>query len=621
MALSADSEKPPAGALADIASENSSLSSGRLFANGQEMLSRCVNSRKRAVKADAVKTQQTVTTVYKENMTEKTEIQRIDLAKALSSNRLSSRGAAHKMELNLALSSNGRSVRSYFRTTAQEIHNLLDRAQANIPVCQDDIAYLKDKFCHGYVMNLREDRMTTFANIALTFSIIAKNQVVDVATQLDLAKATFDASLDSSYDGCRLKFLKMFQLCAESSNAKLPENVTKILREFQKSSECTRDMKKILWIILKKDDSNLQDSFAAALEILQHTKGEQDEMARDSTEYIWEQVANPVRALHLEERVSFSSTLIAILIGAEKSYYSLDTASQVAAILDDFLAHDPEELPRALKEGFEARLTNFQESSHVYASWGDKDSEPHQKLYKKSIIGIILKTVSHPKFDSGPSTISLLDILSILVQPALDPDTDQRLAAHIIIVLGNVAIQKKVSHIPGVERLASRLRIKDGVDADGVIWLDSDQMAKPMGFKYVSAVIAQMLLQLIFTSKEPLQYATTLDEITAAIGLSPDKNTQIRCAECVFHAVVNRYPNMTEKYLWLLLPLTKSAVADIRINCTAAYCLLLEHLTYSERKQTLTASELTDLALMYTFEPVVLLGCDGKLNLKWESAF
>ncbi|XP_055355082.1 uncharacterized protein LOC129600552 [Paramacrobiotus metropolitanus] len=608
ISLSIHGEKPREAMLIDIASDKFSGSTDEMFASGQEMLGRCVSSGKSAVKADAVNTQQTVTTVYKENMSEKTELQRIDLAKALNSSRASSRGTAHKMEINPALSSKGDSVRSYFRSTAQEIDNLLARAQANMAVCQDDIVYLKDKFCYGYVGNFWEGRITTFANIALTFSVIAKNQIVDDTIQEDLAKITFDASLDGSYDECRLLFLKMFQLCAERSNSKLPEKVTKILLKFQKNSECTRDMKKILWVILKKDDSNLQESFAAALEILQHAKEEQDEMTRDSIEYIWEQVVNPARALHLEKSLTFSSTLIDILSGSEKGQYGLDTASQVAAILDDLLSHVPGELPQAVSEGIQTLLSSFKEAWKVYSNWSEKDSEPHRRLYIQSVIAIILNTLSHRKFDA--SRIDSLDVLPIMVHLALDPETDQRLVAHIIIVLGNLVIEKKVSHIPGVEQLASRLKLNDAIDEDGMIRLDSDQTTKTVGLKYVSAVIAQMLLQLIFIPEEPLRYATTLDEIKAAINTSPDKNTQIRCAECIFHAVVNSYPDMTDKYLWPLLPLTSSAVADVRINCTAAYCLLLERVTFSERKHVLTTNELTDLSLMYTYEPVVLSGRD-----------
>ncbi|XP_055356566.1 uncharacterized protein LOC129601721 [Paramacrobiotus metropolitanus] len=326
--LSANIGKPPAVAPMDLVCETSNWSSGRLIASGQEMLGRYVCTGKNAVKADAVKSQQTVTTVYKENMSEKTELQQIDLAKALNSSRASSRGNVQKMEINPALSNKGSSVRSYFRTTAQEVNNLSARAQANMAVCQDDIVYLKDKFCNGYVGNLWESRMTTFANIAMTFSIIAKNQVVEDATQLDLAKSAFAASLDKGYDDCRLKFLKMYKLCAERNNGKLSENVAKILLKFQtKSTECTRDMKKTLWVILKKDDNNLQANFAAAMEILHHAKGEQDEIIRESIEYIWEQVVHPVRALNLEKNLSFSSTLADILTGRNRGQYGLKIAS------------------------------------------------------------------------------------------------------------------------------------------------------------------------------------------------------------------------------------------------------------------------------------------------------
>ncbi|XP_055354382.1 uncharacterized protein LOC129600024 [Paramacrobiotus metropolitanus] len=67
---------------------------------------------------------------------------------------------------------------------------------------------------------------------------------------------------------------------------------------------------------------------------------------------------------------------------------------------------------------------------------------------------------------------------------------------------------------------------------------------------------------------------------------------------------------MTDKYLWFLVPLTTSSVTDVRINCTAAYCLLLEQAMSSKRMQSLTASELNDLTLMYTFEPIILSGRD-----------
>ncbi|XP_055344805.1 uncharacterized protein LOC129592727 [Paramacrobiotus metropolitanus] len=614
ISVSVGGKKPSAAAPIDIVSENSSWSSERLLASGQEMLRQCVNSGKSAVKADAVKTQQTVTTVYKENMSEKTELQRIDLAKALNSSRASNRGTAQKMEINPALISKGSSVRSYFRSTAQEIDNLLARAQANMAVCQDDIVYLKDKFCYGYVGNFWEGRMTTFANIALAFSLIAKNQVVDDATQLELAKSTFEASLDRGYDDCRLKFLKMYHLCAERSNGKLPEKVLKILLNFQtKSSECTRDMKKMLWVILKKDDNNMQESFAVALDIVKLATGEQDEVTQHSIEYIWEQVVHPGRALNLEKSLSFSSTLVDILTGQNKGHYGLKTAASVAAVLNDLMAHAHEKLPRAISESIQSLLTTVEQASTLYSHWNRKDSEAIQKLYVQSIIGITLKTLSHPKFNVSDRNSK--ETIRMLVQHALYLETDRQLAANIIVVVGNLVIAKKVSLIPGVERLASRLKFNDAIDEDGVIRLNADHNTKAVGLQYVTAVISEMLLQLIFLPKNSLNSSVPLDEILAAIHSSPDKNTQIRCAECVFHAAINRYSFLTDKHLWPLLALTTSAVTDVRINCTAAYCLLLERVTFSERKQTLTAGALTDLALMFSFEPVLLSGRDFTMEI------
>jgi len=288
------------------------------------------------VKADAVKTQQVISTNYKQNISEKSEVESISLANALNSGR--SKSVARTLAPTISPGESGGSGSDmwFYQSTGSGITTLHDLATRGKTIKEDDINWLVGKTVEGYYITNLTVTLYEQGRIAGIFQMISKYQKLQEEWLTSLAKNYFSKELDASYESILEKFLSAFLTYAEVNPGILPSRVEEYLNSFKRFNTCTALMRKLIWKTLVQNDDNYMESFKSSLAAIQEYND--TEYIFDHLDYIGSQVAIEYRANHLETSSPYMEILLGITMDAG---YSTKVRSRVAEIIESYLDWDP----------------------------------------------------------------------------------------------------------------------------------------------------------------------------------------------------------------------------------------------------------------------------------------
>jgi len=235
-----------------------------------------------------------------------------------------------------------------------------------------------------------------------------------------------------------------------------------------------------------------------------------------------------------------------------------------------------------------------------------------QMNFQSALIRSLLRTFDKLKdLESLPDNrIPSQETLKILVHLACGLEKNQKLAATIVLTLGNLVMAPVFCKIPDSEKLAYKLSLADTVDSEGLVTIigslpeisgDTEAGGTISTETYISSIVANIILQ----SKDAEFPDDMIEILMKVVSKHEDKTTRILCSEILFQASADQV--FPESKIHELRYLTMDSVPDIQVHVSGAYCRTLELWTKLEPGE-ISLEDLAWLPKLYAVDQMILLG-------------